>query len=322
MGKETPKAPDYAKAAEEQAQGSREAINMQNWANRPGQYTPFGNQTWESSAQIDPATGQRVTAWNQYTTLAPEAQRALDAQLGLQAGRSELGASLMPRAEQEFGSKMDWSQFGGPGGRVDPYTLDAAEKYRKGAEEAIYGQWSSRAMPEQARSEEALRTRLANQGFSEGDEGYDYALQKMREQQADAQRQAQYQATIGAGGEAQRMLGMEAQAGAQNFGQRMQASQYDTQRRQQEIAEAMQQRGFSLNEINALLTGQQVGMPSMPGFNTSAAAQGPQYMQAAQLTGQADLDRFNASQAGWQGLLGGAGSLAQGAGMMGWTPFG
>jgi len=84
----------------------------------------------------------------------------------------------------------------------------------------------------------------------------------------------------------------------------------------------MQRRGWSLNEINALISGQQVGMPQMPSFNPAQAAQPTQYLGAAQAQGQADLDAYNAQQGGLSGMLGGLGGLGMAAGMMGFNPFG
>jgi hypothetical protein len=357
MSKSAPKAPDYEAAAKQQAQSSREVTEQQTWANRPDQYTPWGEQTWQNEQVWDPSTKQYLNKWTQNTTLNPESQRALDAQLGLTGDRSELGRDLMARAEQEFGAEMDWSKFDPAGQRVQAGNLtpeqlargyetegpelDPSSRYFQQANEAIYNQWADRALPQQAKDTDALRTQLYNMGLKEGDPGYDEEMRKMRESQGDQQRQAQYQATIGAGGEAQRFLGMDAatraqltgenrdlanfgntaalgefgmgaQAGQQNFQQQMGASAYDTQLRQQQIAEEMQKRGFSLNEINALISGQQVAMPSMPGFNTAQRSEGTQNLQAAQLTGQAELDRFNAQQAATQGMMSGIGSMAGG----------
>ena len=403
MSKSTPKAPDYQAAAEAQAQGSREVTEQQTWANRPDQFTPFGQQTWQNQQVWDPSTQQYLNRWAQTTELNPESQRALDSQLALTTGRSELGASLFPRAEQEFGQAIDWNKFqqagqavqapgavqGGPintgqnlpQGQLTPEQLargyetagpelDPSQKYYQNANDAIYNQWAERALPEQSRQTESARTRLYNMGLREGDEAFDNEMNRLEQSQGDALRQAQYQATIGAGSEAQRMLGMDAStrqqltgenaalagfgnqaalgqfgmmsgannqnfqqalAGAgfqnqaqaqgfeqqmagqgQDFNQQMQASQYQTQLRQQQIAEEMNRRGFSLNEINALISGQQVGMPSMPGFNTAAAAQGPQSLQAAQMQGQQALDAYNARQAATQGMMSGIGSIAGG----------
>jgi hypothetical protein len=155
-------------------------------------------------------------------------------------------------------------------------------------------------------------------------------MEKLRQAQGDELRQAQYQATIGAGSEAQRMLGMDAstrqqltgeqaalagfgnQAAGQRFGMGQASSAYDTQRRQQQIAEEMQRRGWSLNEINALISGQQVGMPTMPNFSQATKSETPQYMQAAQNQWGSSMDQFNMQQAQNQAMMSGIGNLAGG----------
>ncbi len=110
MSKSAP-APDYAGAAEKQAQSSKEVTEQQTWANRPNQYTPFGSQTWSNERVWDPSTNQYLNQWNQYTTLDPDMQAALDSQQALNKNRSDLGNSLFPRMASEFGGAMDWSQF-------------------------------------------------------------------------------------------------------------------------------------------------------------------------------------------------------------------
>ena len=98
------------------------------------------------------------------------------------------------------------------------------------------------------------------------------------------------------------------QANQQNFGQSMAGSQYANQIRQQQISEAMQKRGFNLNEINALLSGQQVGMPQMPNFSAAQQAAVPNYGQYA--TAQASAD--NASNP-WGQILGAGTTLGAAA---------
>lgn len=104
--------------------------------------------------------------------------------------------------------------------------------------------------------------------------------------------------------------GIEDTRGQVGFGQQLTAANYQNQLRQQQISEELQRRGFSLNEINAILTGQQVAMPSMPGFNAAQRSEAVQYNQAAQNQGQAELDAFNAEQQAMQGMMQGAGSMA------------
>jgi hypothetical protein len=65
----------------------------------------------------------------------------------------------------------------------------------------------------------------------------------------------------------------------------------------------MQQRGFSLNEINALLSGQQVSTPAMPNFSNASAAQPAPIYQAA-----ADQASVNAASSPWNAVIGAAGT--------------
>jgi hypothetical protein len=73
---------------------------------------------------------------------------------------------------------------------------------------------------------------------------------------------------------------------------------------------------MSLNEMNALLSGQQVGMPQMPSFVQSGRAETPNILGATQMGYDAALGAYNAQQAGGANLLGGLfglGSAAMGA---------
>jgi hypothetical protein len=241
---------------------------------------------------------------------------------------------------KEYGQAMDWSGAPEMGGAIGPTgtqreistaglpELNPASRYYKEAGDALYNQWAERAMPQQQAQTDALRTQLYNQGLREGDAGFDNELAKLRMSQGDQQRQAAFSATAGAGQEASRYLGMDAQTrqqlfgergtqadlwnsgGAQMFGQQQASSAYQNQLRQQFMAEQMQRRGFTLNEINALLTGQQVGMPSMPGFSQAQRAEGADYMRAGENQWGASMDAANLQQAQNQMMMSGITDLA------------
>lgn len=354
MSKQVPPAPDYTGAANAQAASSRDVTEQQTWANRPTINTPFGQQTWEVKPVWDPTTGTYQNTWTQNTNLTPQSQSAVDDQMDITQGRSGLAKSLLGRAQNEYGQPMNWDDFSSlaktPQGGDLPGTPNYKEQdiqhsigdtpdYIKSAGDAIYGQWSDRQEPRMQQEKDQQRTQLYNQGLKEGDQAYDTQMQRLEQDQNDARQQAQYQATIGSGQEAQRMQGMDvtqggfANSAAQQalqqqlgigsqefnqdltkqgteFGQNMQSAGYQNQLRQQQISEQMQKRGFSLNEINAILNGQQIGMPSMPAFNTANRSESAQYNNAAQNTGQYGLDAFSASQAGLNSALSGAGGLA------------
>ena len=103
------------------------------------------------------------------------------------------------------------------------------------------------------------------------------------------------------------------QAMQQQFAMNQQYANQMNQLRQQAIAEQQLQRAMPLNEMNALLTGQQVGMPQMPGFSQSGVAQTPQLLNAANMGYQAQMDAYNARQAGMGNLMGGLFSLGSAA---------
>jgi hypothetical protein len=96
-------------------------------------------------------------------------------------------------------------------------------------------------------------------------------------------------------------------ANQQNYQQAMAGSQYANQIRQQQITEAMTKRGFSLNEINGLLSGQQVNTPQMPSFQGASAAQAAPVYQAA-----VDQGNYNAGMSPWNALIGAGGTALGG----------
>jgi hypothetical protein len=566
--KRTPPPPDYTGAANAQAQASRENLNTQNFANRPNINTPFGSESWTTRAVTDPATGQQVTEWTQNTSLDPRLQNALDSQIGIQQGRSDLANAFMGRVQDEYRQPFDWNSlpaltsagtpgqlqtgvadytpglqtgvgprgvvsgfnFGGPQmgvgsmsdsvqrgigqtglvGGVDPGTAGLATgtaqtpvqsgfdamlgglqrgvsptsvntgfgsfggglATRTGTEQVQRGlatgdnpalpqidntfrdrvatDLMTAMLPAQQLAQQSLETDLSNRGFKVGTRGYQRALDDLGGRQA-AER---YNALGQAGQEAQRLFGMQMgarqqafnedvsggqfanqaanqafgqglaanqfrnqalgqafnqnmgaaqfanqaadqrfnqglaagnfanqatqqafnqdvgagrfgneaqaqyfgqmmgqadlanragqqafsqdlaagqfgnqamnqaqnldinrmqamnQAQQQQFGQNMQYANMMNQLRQQAIAEQQQRRGMSLNEMNALLTGQQVGMPQMPRFNASGIAETPQLLNAANMQYQAGMDAFNAQQQGMANTMGGLSSLA------------
>ena len=128
--------------------------------------------------------------------------------------------------------------------------------------------------------------------------------------------------------EATQMAQMQAQRFGQMSQQQAQQAALDQQRfqqqtgqfgqqnllRQQAIAEEAQRRGMSLNELNALLTAQQVSMPQMPGFSAATQAQAPNLLGAAQAQGDYALGaaKLNQDSGGsdWGSMIGTIGGAA------------
>lgn len=495
-GKSSPPPPDFSGAAREQAAASRELTDVQTWANRPEVSTPFGGQSWSTRAVIDPATGKQVNQWQQTTTLAPQLQNALDSQMAVQQGRSDLAQGFMGNVANSYQDPFDWqnlpdrvmpnepnqlqgniadysqgldtgvdpmsnglmtgfdrrSMFGGVDSRSDGLNyqvdnnnqflsggvspqqlqmgldnngLQDIPQYDMGARDQIADSLMERMAPSHDRQLQGLQSQLTNQGFQIGSEAYNRAMTDLM----GAQSKERFNALDQAGNEAQRMytMGMGArqqgfnerntmgnfansaagqafnqnlgaeqfrnQTAGQGFNQNMQAlgfgnqaqqqgfnqdlsaaqfgnqaqqqdfsqlmgmsglnnqalgqaysqnlgaaqfgnqalgqaanldinrmnamnsaagqafnfgSQYADQmsrQRQQAIAEEQLRRAMPLNEMNALLTGQQVGMPQMPSFNQAQRSETPQLLNATNMGYQANLAQSNAQNAGMDSLL-------------------
>ena len=116
-------------------------------------------------------------------------------------------------------------------------------------------------------------------------------------------------------GQSMQQAGMFNQNQGVDFAQQQATANYQNQLRQQQIAEQQMQRNQPLNEMNAILSGTQIGMPTFPGFQNAQAAAPTNYLGAAGMQGQSDMAAYNAKQQGTQGLMSGVGSIAA-AGIM------
>lgn len=358
-----PATPDYMGATQLQGEISKENLNTQNYANRPTINTPFGSQSWGTQSVTDPATGQVVTAWTQNNTLAPGLQSALQDQLDIQAGRSNLAGGFMGRVANEYGSAPDYSNLPEMAMASRPASLQTGTtdyapglatsfnfggplpQFDSSYRDTVANTLMERMQPTHDYQQRQLETKLSNMGFRPGTEGYDRELRNLSQRQA-AER---YNALDTAGNEAQRLYKMQmgtAQAGynqnlgaaqfqnqalgqanaldlsnmqasnramAQQFGLNQTYANAQNQLRQQAIAEMLQRRGTSLNEMNALLSGQQVQMPQMPSFNTAGRAETPNIMGALQNTYNSQLAASNAQNAGFDNLLNAGAQLGSAA---------
>ena len=357
-----PPAPDYLGAATAQAQASEKATNAQNYANRPVVNTPFGTQSWDTNAVIDPATGQKYTQWTQNTTLAPGLADALDYQIGTQVGRSQLASGFMDRVRDEYKQPFDYAglpqmaQMNKPAslttnltdytpGLSTGFNFGSVPTIDSGFRDQVATQLMERMQPVHDYQQNQLETKLANQGFTQGSEAYNRALNELNQRQA----MERFQALDQSGNEAQRLFNMQMQSQNTGYNQNLGAAQfqnqalgqasaldqarmnamnqamqqqqgmnqnyanYQNQLRQQAIAEQMQRRGMSLNEMNALLSGQQVNLPQMPSFQPAGRAETPNILGATQMGYDAQLGAANAQNALFGNLLGAGAQLGSAA---------
>lgn len=223
------------------------------------------------------------SGWSQQVTLTPQAQQALDQQLALNQKYAETANLGFDRVRDIFENpQLDTSML-----------PDRAINVGQTAQEAIM----SRLSPQLAQQEEALRTRLANQGITLGSEAYGRENVLQGQRANDLQLQAA-----------------------------LQGINLDQANRTAALQEQAYLQDRPLNLINALRSGGQVTMPQFQQFAQQATTAGPDMLGAAGQQYQANVAATNAQNAGmgnfFSGLAGiGGAFLGAPAGSVGASLF-
>jgi hypothetical protein len=286
MGKSTPKppkAPDPAATAAAQTAGNKETAYWNAVMGNMNQTTPYGSISYTDSSNgvYDP---NKAPQFSSTITLSPEQQQILDSQQANDIAVQNLGTQQIGRIANAVSTPYSYSGLGDAPSQEDIAT--ASQR----AEEAIY----SRLNPQFQRDEEAMRTRLINQGIGQGSDAYKSEMDSFSQAKNDARMQAILQGA--------------------NYGGQLQGQALD--RRNQGIQEYNAIRNAPLNEYTALTAGQQVQNPSFSAGQRGDAQAG-NYQQAAQNAYQGAMNQYNAqvgsNNSTTSGLFGLGGSMLGGA---------
>lgn len=334
----TPAAPDYVGLAQEQGKINEQAARQSAALNRVNQITPYGSVTYRrpatatatapsaaptsaqggqpspstspSSQSVAPPTGlsdafrylsdrqaadRQASAapavpydpstdqWEQVTTLSPEQQQLFDVNQQNQIGLGRAAGTALGRVAGMPQFSLD--QFGKVPGAGD-YAGD-----RQRVEDALYGSASRYLDPQFGQREEATRARLLNSGIREGSEAFRSEMDQLGRDRALSYGDARDRAILAGGSEQSRLLA-DALRG-----------------RQQGISEATLERQLPLQEFMSLYGGGgTTGIPQA-GIPQAGGVQPYDLLGAANAQYGAQVDAYNAKQAGRQGLLGGLAGL-------------
>ena len=94
-----PPPPDYKAAAEATAASNQQAQTAADYANRGNITDAWGTQTSTPRLVTDPATGKQYTTYDTTYTLNPQQQQALDAQMAIDAQKSQFAQQMLGQAE-------------------------------------------------------------------------------------------------------------------------------------------------------------------------------------------------------------------------------
>lgn len=284
MGKSSPKPVDYQGAAVAEGEAAQNLTEQQTWANRPNQVNPWGNVDWAATPTWDPTTQQYVNKWTQTQTLAPDLQKALQYQMGLQSGQSQLAYGMLGNVAADIGNPMDWSQYGsmqmpgqqqmagnaGPnlwgnvqadmpsysttgtlrnlnfGGAPD---VNAPQFGVQRAENSIWDRTMSRLQPQLQAEQQQTEIKLRNQGLSPGDQAWQSTMQGLANKQNDAYQNASNEAISGGTAAAQGMFGMESAYRNQYTDEYQRAADFFNQSGQQQFGQQMAAGGQGFQDV-------------------------------------------------------------------------
>jgi hypothetical protein len=265
--------------------------------------------------------------WEQRMELTPQAQATLDKQMALSDQYADTaskgfenvqGLLENPNIDTSGMPQMrgiDMSQLSGirdldlnglPQGAINPGMT---------AQEAIL----SRLNPTLASDEDALRTRLSNQGIGLGSTAYNREMALQGQRGTDLRLQAAAQgisldqaARQQAFGERQALSNFDLARNNQQFGQQQNLAALSGNQRNQALQEAYAAQSRPLDLVNALRTGAQVQNPQFNNFAQQATTSGANMLGAAQSQYGAELGAYNAQNAQQNGLLGGIAGIGLG----------
>lgn len=286
-----PPAPDPYRVSSAEGQSNIQTGMANSILGNPNTYGPQGSTTYSQSGQVETITlpdgsTTQVPRYNQTTTLSPEQQELYNLNTQTQRNIGQIGVEQSGRIGELLGKPVDYSDL-----KLDPNSFSAD---RQRVEQAMY----ERMAPQFNQELEADRNRRVNMGHIEGSEAWRSAEDAFNRRINDAR----LGITAAGLGEQQGMYGMARDAAGY------------------EMARRTQQQKFPIDMISALMSGSQVSMPNVPGYNAptvagsnigantynSAALQNQQY--------QAEQAKQGAMWGGLAGLAGTGVSAAMGPG--------
>ena len=304
-GSDAPDPPDYAGAAAAQGAANKETALAEAALNRPTQVTPQGTLSWSLKPGAD-ANNPKPGDWVSTQTLSPEQQQLYNLGTQSQIGLAQIGNRAVGQLGPQLGTQLDQTSL--PSAVTTNIPTDASQfqGMANQARDSYYNQ-ATRLYGEQfGQSEDALRTRLANQGITEGSEAYNREVNQFQRNRDLAYQNAADTATQrGFDLQTQQLNNLINAVGAQNTS------------RQAGIQQQSAMRQVPLNEIIAIMSGSQMQNPQFQSGNSGAQiAQAPTF-DATQAQYQAQLGNYNAQSANRNMMFGGLAQLGA-AGINAW----
>lgn len=294
-----PAAPDPAKTAAAQTQSNKDTAIANAQLNNVNQNTPWGSVNY---TQTPGANG--IPQWTQTTSLSPNQQRLNDVGERNSIDLGNLASSGISTASDVLGTDYTQRRFNGQGATGGPLDLAGALGDYNTDVEARSRELATRGLGSMFdRSEESLRTRLANQGVNAGSDAFGSELEAFNTGKGNAYAAAELQARNQALADRQQQVSeMTGQRGI-NWNEALQQYGLDDQA-------DFNERSRPLNEINALASGSQMYyQPTTPGQPNTYNIAGTDVAGITQQGYANQMAAYQQNSANRNSLLGGLASL-------------
>ena len=283
-GGKAPKAPDPNVVSAAQTRSNQETASYNAALNRTNTYTPAGSS--EFTVTGTDASGAPI--YRQDVKLAPDAQALYDQQMAQSRQLGNTAQNMMGRVDASMATPLDTSRA------PQLFGADDLLGARQQTQDALYNRQAAYLDPQWQQREEQFRTRMANSGITEGNEAWQNA--KFDEDRARSFDYGQARDSSIAGALPEMAFLSDTARG----------------NRAMTMQELYAERALPLNEFNALRSSSQVDMPQFDG--AAGVTMGNTDVSGNMWNAyQAQMDRYNAQQAGSNNLMSGVFGLGAAA---------
>jgi hypothetical protein len=233
----------------------------------PQPYSP-GYWTGATSSGTPMPTQKDFTTdnWSQNIQFSPSQQALFDSNNSIQTGLNRTAEDQLGRVSQGFQQGFDTS---GLGSRVN--SVNGGQGY-EGTRDAVVNALLARQQPLFDQDRSRAENSLTNSGITKGTDAWNREMDRLGRQETDARNAA----FLAGGQEQSRLAGLD-----------LNAAQFQNQARGQGVTEQAFLRSLPLNELNALRSGSQVGLPQFPGYATTGTGAGGSALQGGLAAGNA-----------------------------------
>ena len=329
-----PPAPDPAQLVRAQTESNLATAEQNAKLNRVNEFTPYGGSVYSRNPDD---TWNRTTfeSGNQQALREGQEQQGIAlGQLGLEQTEKVRGILSNPFSVRRFNSReatggaLDLNEQLGarPDLNLQPYQSNAMGSFEDDVTRRQFDLATTGMDRAFGRSEEALRSRLANQGITAGSEAFGGEMEAFNTGKGNAYAQA----LIGARGQAMAERGQRAGELAYDADLAQQQAGFGVQNRNMMMAELLTQRGTNLaeaeadygrgyaadlaerqiplSEITSIMGGTPI-QPINPGGISTVNMAGADVMGAYQMQQQAQQNAYNQKMAGRNAIIGGLAGL-------------